>query len=1014
MLGYHLYRDLRKGWRVIAPNLEQCGLLTVEYEHLAPLCREESCWRETHPLLAGADPETRFSLARVLLDYIRRELGIEVDYLSPVYQERMSSSSRQELIDIWSMEERDRLLCQGIVFPRSRWPGADRNGIFISSRSGFGQFLKRPSTFPGAAKPATADIESVIADLLSVLHRQGGILTETASGTERGYRLLASAMIWKAAAGVRAFYDPIRMPRQPEEGLRTNTFFVEFYRSAARGLVGLRAREHTAQVDIRDRQEREREFRRGDLPILFCSPTMELGVDIADLNVVNLRNVPPTPANYAQRSGRAGRGGQPAFIYTYCATGSPHDSFFFKRPEQMVAGAVSPPRVELSNEDLVKSHIHAIWLAQTDLDLGQTLCDILEVSGDNPSLDFKPQVRDALHSPEYRRRTREKARAFIGTIAEHLKEADWYNEDWLEHLLEGIPLDFATAARRWKGLYRANRDQIGLQTRIANDHGRSPEDRRRARELRDLAERQLRLLTESGGLMQSDFYPYRYFASEGFLPGYNFPRLPVSAYIPGRRMVRDEGNYISRPRFLAVSEFGPRTHIYHEGARYEIDRVTLPTVADGDAEEGSLFGRAKICSDCGYLHPAVGGSLPDNCELCGAFLPEADRNLMRMRNVSTRRRDRINCDEEERFRLGYDLWCGLRFADFGGVRSRKVAAVRDGDEDLAELEYGQAATIWRINRGWKVNKKPGFLLDLEKGLWARESNQPAEDPEEEALGPRTERVIPYAEDRRNALILRPVRAELPGREMMASLQAAIKSALQVVFQLEDNEIAVEPLPSKDDRRRILFYEASEGGAGVLRRLVDERELFARVARAALEICHFDPDTGEDRRRAPFAREDCEAGCYDCLLSYSNQGDHNLIDRQAIRELLLSWSRGKTEVSSSRRSRAEHLADLKNLCGSSLEKEWLDRVHALDLRLPTAAQFRIPECGTKPDFYYEEQRLAVYIDGPPHDYPDRQARDRDQVAALEDRGYWVIRFHHRDNWEAIFRRDPGVFGEINDA
>ncbi|MDH7503671.1 MAG: helicase-related protein [Verrucomicrobiota bacterium] len=34
---------------------------------------------------------------------------------------------------------------------------------------------------------------------------------------------------------------------------------------------------------------------------------MELGVDIADLDLVHLRNVPPTPANYAQRSGRAGK-----------------------------------------------------------------------------------------------------------------------------------------------------------------------------------------------------------------------------------------------------------------------------------------------------------------------------------------------------------------------------------------------------------------------------------------------------------------------------------------------------------------------------------------------------------------------------------------------------------------------------------------------------------------------------------------------------------------------------------
>jgi len=149
--------------------------------------------------------------------------------------------------------------------------------------------------------------------------------------------------------------------------------------------------------------------------------------------------------------------------------------------------------------------------------------------------------------------------------------------------VQAAPLAFDQAAERWRHLYRSAQEQQERQHAIVADPLRSADDRRQAQSLRKEAESQLDLLRGGGRRdVFSDFYSYRYFATEGFLPGYNFPRLPVTAYIPARQNKKGQEEFLSRARFIAISEFGPRTIVYHEGSRYRVNRVVLPREEAGE------------------------------------------------------------------------------------------------------------------------------------------------------------------------------------------------------------------------------------------------------------------------------------------------------------------------------------------------------------------------------------------------------------------------------------------------
>ena len=236
VLGYRIYRDLKRGWRLTSPNLEQSGLLTIEYASLDELCAAEDVWEGKHQVLTSAAPETRIQVARVLLDFMRRELAIKVSYLDPNGQESLRQLSNQRLIAPWAMDENEILEHSAILFPRRKLAKNEEYGgnLYLSPRGGFGQFLRRNTTFPEYHEHLTLiETEEIIEQILHSLRIAGlvEIVVDEKDDIDHkpGYQLLASGMIWKVGDGTQAFHDPIRVPRIPEGGGKTNDFFVQFY-----------------------------------------------------------------------------------------------------------------------------------------------------------------------------------------------------------------------------------------------------------------------------------------------------------------------------------------------------------------------------------------------------------------------------------------------------------------------------------------------------------------------------------------------------------------------------------------------------------------------------------------------------------------------------------------------------------------------------------------------------------------------------------------------------------------
>ena len=921
VLAHRVWTDLRRGWRYTNPSLSVLKLIDVAFIGLDEIAADTERMAAVLPDIGKLDAPARKAMLKLLLGAMLDGLAVGTEALDLTELDSVAQKSRNLLRSPWAIDSKETPRSRTAMFLQA--PGKDRVGlreeqtiIRAGHNSRIGRLINRKSVI--GTKLGKSDYLSVMTALMELLSQEGVVSRVDIEADQQGWRLSPSAVRIVPGEAVR---------KKTAQG---NLYFHDFYNEIAEDLKagrssfwGLEGREHTAQVSQRQREWREWRFRfemedqenlaknaaelkaAGEseqfLPALFCSPTMELGVDISALNAVYLRNVPPTPANYAQRAGRAGRSGQAAVIVTYCAAQSPHDQYFFERRNDMVAGVVRPPALDITNEELVRSHLHAVWLAEAKLALSPDIPEILDLT--QTGYPLKQEIHDVIDQPALAIAARPTMKRVLDQVLASVdgRKPVWMSEpdDFVTAVAQRAPLEFDRAFDRWRELYNSARTQLMEANARSEITGLSGADRRRIKAAQMQASDQISILEQGKATNGSDFYSYRYLATEGFLPGYNFPRLPLYAFIPGEGKT---GSFLQRARFLAISEFGPRSLIYHEGRAYRVMKAKLPPeVRTGDGAElatRDIF----ICSNCGACHDGE----VERCHACNT--PMAGevpvQRTLRIDNVEAAPVERITANDEERVRQGFDIQTVFSWPKRDGRIQIVEADFRCDDASILKLQYANSAEISRINKGLKRRANQtvfGFYIDPRSGYWAKSND---EDPDVDVPPDvvRPVRIVPIVRDHKNALLFRFSDPLAYAPETIATVQHAIMRGIEVVFQLEEGEILGEPLPARDNRRAVLAYEATEGGAGVLSRLVEDPQALGKIAREALRLMHFENvdeaiAKGDSTLLHSHDGEGCVRGCYRCLLSYFNQPDHELIDRTCdeAKQMLIDLARGQVVV-----------------------------------------------------------------------------------------------------------------------
>lgn len=657
------------------------------------------------------------------------------------------------------------------------------------------------------------------------------------------------------------------------------------------------AHEHTGLLERRDREELEKDFKQhphsNSTNVLCATSTLEMGIDIGDLNVMGNTNVPPKPSNFLQRVGRAGRKEGSALVLNYAHAGEPHDMYYYTYPEEMMQGEINTPGCFLEAKDILRRHFLAYCIdTWTSADFANTLpgnIRDLHLLNDNIFSDeafiinriitFVKNNRASLRSA-FCEQYEEKTQPALVKLFETLDDGTFYNR---------LINEFSILSDR---LHHLGKELEELDNQKKHIQANDPA-------IKQIEELIKATKKQYGQIMSESMIEYM--TNVGLLPNYAFPETGVKlqASVYASRAKEDKEGNVAEPKTFeltrsasqGIKELAPGNSFYTQKFKLHVSGLNTFDWKD------SLTGM-KFCSKCDSIALKGEPGFEDAaCPKCNDPSWGVNRHpilkFTGARSVMHSNEAALDDSSEDRDNENYIIKRHYMFHHTGATTSYAIRGVGFGIEfcnnmELYEVNYGM-----QMQSGSKVEVDNDSTVSQNGFVTCRYCGKSTPimsgvKPEDQHYKFCIHKDVAFADDRDSNVfetlylyrqmqteaikILLPIQI-MDAKAAVEMFKAGIELGMKAYYKSSPEHIRIDSytemnMATMQKDHYLVMYDTIPGGTGYLSKLynTDEFTTLLKLAYDKIHECQCQWE-GKD-------------GCYHCILTYGNQYKREDFSREA--------------------------------------------------------------------------------------------------------------------------------------